>query len=59
MRDVFEIEKSSTMPFYPESNVTIERLNRTLQQMLLVNDYKDDWDEHLPLFTMAYRASVQ
>lgn len=39
----------------------IERFNRTLQQMLamFVNDYEDDWDEHLPLLTMAYCASVQ
>lgn len=49
------------MPFHPQSDGMIERFNRTLQQMLamFVNDYKDDWDEHLPLLTMAYRASVQ
>lgn len=61
MCDIFEIEKSRTTPFHPQSDGMIERFNRTLQQMLamFVNDYKDDWDEHLPLLTMAYRASVQ
>lgn len=39
----------------------IERFNRTLQQMLamFVNENHNDWDDHLPFLTSAYRTPVQ
>ena len=54
------IEKTRTTPYHPQSDGLVERFNRTLQQMLsaFVNKERDDWDEHLPYVTMAYRATV-
>ena len=58
---LLEIEKSRTTPYRPQSDGMIERFNRTLQQMLamFVNENHDDWDDHLPYLTSAYRTSVQ
>ena len=49
MCELFEIDKSRTTPFHPQSDGMVERYNRTLQQMLamFVNQHKDDWDDHL------------
>jgi hypothetical protein len=54
------IRKTRTTPYNPKSDGLVERFNRTLQQMLttLVNDARNDWDEHLPYIMMAYRSSV-
>ena len=54
------IEKTRTTPYHPQSDGLVERFNRTLQQMLSAfgNKERDDWDEHLPYVTMAYRATV-
>ena len=59
--ELLEISKSRTTPYRPQSDGMVERYNRTLQQTLsmFVNDNKDDWDEHLPYVTMAYRSSIQ
>ena len=53
-------EKTRTTPYHPQSDGLVERFNRTLQQMLsaFANKERDDWDEHLPYVTMAYRATV-
>ena len=58
---LLEITKSRTTPYRPQSDGMIERFNRTLQQMLamFVNENHNDWDDHLPYLTSAYRASVQ
>ena len=60
MCTLFNIEKTRTTPYHPESDGMIERLNRTLQDMLAkyVSGHQRDWDEHLPLVMMAYRSSV-
>lgn len=57
---LLEIEKSKTTPYRPQSDGMIERFNLTLQQMLtmFVNENHDDWDDHLPYLTSAYRTSV-
>ena len=54
------IEKTRTSPYRPQSNGAVERVNRTLLNMLsaYVNERNDDWDEHLCFITMAYRSSV-
>ena len=56
---LLDIEKSRTVPYRPESDGQVERQNRTLQQMLkcYINQYRNDWDDHLPYLNMAYRAS--
>uniref|UniRef100_A0A1B0GD99 Integrase catalytic domain-containing protein n=1 Tax=Glossina morsitans morsitans TaxID=37546 RepID=A0A1B0GD99_GLOMM len=35
-----------------------QRFNRTLQEQLrkVIDENQQDWDEHLPIFLMAYRA---
>ena len=54
------IHKTRTTPLHPQSDGMVERFNRTLEQHLskLVNEHQDDWDRHIPLFLMAYRAAV-
>lgn len=54
------MNKTRTTPYHPESGGMIERMNRTLQDMLVkyVSHHQRDWDEHLPLVMMAYRSSV-
>ena len=53
------INKTRTTPYRPQSDGMVERFNRTIQQMLkhFVNDNRNDWDDHLPYLTMAYRSS--
>ena len=43
------------------SDGLVERLNRTIQQMLksFISDNKLDWEDHLPYVLMAYRSSIQ
>ena len=55
------IHKTRTTPYRPQSDGLIERFNRTVQQMLavLVNEARDNWDDHLPYVMLAYRSSVQ
>lgn len=61
MCELLQITKSRTTPYHPQSDGMVERFNRTLQQVLamFVSENKDDWDDHLPYVTMAYRSSVQ
>lgn len=60
MCTLFDIDKTRTTPYHPESDGMVERMNRTLQDMLAkyVSDHQRDWDVHLPLVMMAYRSSV-
>lgn len=53
------IEKTRTTPYRPQSDGLVERLNRTLIQMLAmyVNDNLNDWDDHLPYILTAYRST--
>jgi len=57
---LFNMDKTRTTPYHPESDGMIERMNRTIQDMLAkyVSHHQRDWDEHLPLVMMAYRSSV-
>ena len=54
------LHKTRTVPFNPKSDGLVERDNRTIKQMLttMVNEVRNDWDDHLPYIMMAYRASV-
>ena len=55
-----EIEKTRTTAFRPQSNAVIERMNRTLQNMLAkcVNDEQNNWSTQLPYVMTAYRTFV-
>jgi len=58
---LLDIKKTRTAPYRPCSDGFIERANRTIQQILamLVNEARDNWDDHLPYVMMAYRATAQ
>lgn len=57
--DKLGIDKTRTCPYRPQSDGMVVRFNRTLQNMLclFVNEHRNDWDDHLPFITMAYRAT--
>ena len=57
---LLEIDKSRTTAFHPQSNAVIERMNRTLQNMLAkcINAEQNNWSQQLPYVMMAYRSSV-
>jgi hypothetical protein len=53
------IDKTRTSPFHPSSNGQVERMNRSIKDMLYhyLSDRQDDWNLHLPLVMMAYRST--
>ena len=55
-----EINKTLTTSLHPESNAVIERMNRTLLNMLsmCLDENQSDWSTLLPFVLMAYRSSV-
>ena len=57
---LLEIDKSPTTAFHPQSNAVIERMNRTLQNMLAkcINAERNNWSQQLPSVMMANRSSV-
>lgn len=60
MCNLFQIDKTRTTSYHPQSNGNVERFNRTLGDMLSTFCHKnqDQWDEFLPQVLMAYRASI-
>ena len=59
MRQI-EINKTRTTSFHPQTNAVIERMNRTLLNMLskCIDQNQSDWSSLLPFDLMAYRSSV-
>lgn len=57
---IFQIDKTRTSPFRPQSDGMVERFNRTMGAMLrqFVSNTQENWDEFLPLCAMAYNSSV-
>jgi len=57
--ELWDIHKSRTARYKPNSNGLVEKQNRTLKKMLqsYVDDNPKSWEDHLPFITMAYRAS--
>ena len=53
------IEKTRTTAFYPASDGLVERIQRTIEDMLskYIQSNQRNWDELLPLILMAYRSS--
>ena len=61
---LFKLTKTQhriTSAYHPQTNGLTERFNQTLSNSLRakINEYQDDWDEHLNLILFAYRATVQ
>ena len=57
---LFNMDRTRTSPYHPESDRMVEQINRTLQDMLAkyVSDHLGDGVERLPLEMMVYRSSV-
>ena len=57
---LLEIDKTQTTPFHPQSNVVIERMKKTLQNMLskCVNEEQSNWSQQLRYVKLAYRSFV-
>jgi hypothetical protein len=55
------IRKTRTTPLHPESDGMVERYVKTVEEHLrkVVSTHQRDWDERLPIFLLAYRASTQ
>lgn len=58
MCTLLNIEKTRTTPFRPQSDGQSERNIKTLIKMVSMTcEKQEDWDEHLPFLSMAYRAT--
>lgn len=55
------IDKTRTTPYRPQSDGLVERMNRTLLQMLssYANQNRDNWDDNIPYVLTAYRSTIQ
>ena len=56
---LFNIDKTRSTAYHPQSNGLVERFNRTLLNMLTkcVSSDQRDWDQKLPFLMLAYRSS--
>ncbi|KII73289.1 Transposon Tf2-8 polyprotein [Thelohanellus kitauei] len=57
--NAFNIKKTRTTPYYPQSDGLVERFNKTLVSMIsksLKNE--NEWDLAIPKVMLAYRTSV-
>lgn len=60
---VFGIKKTRTSPYYPQADVLVERLFRTVKPMIAatIKDSRNrtDWEDALPIVEMGLRCSFQ
>ena len=57
--EAFGIKKSHTSAYHPEGDGMVERLNRSLLQLLRTYAQRqDDWENNLPLVLYAYRSAT-
>jgi len=58
---LLQIHKTHTMPYHPQSDGLVERLNRTIQSMLAttIDESGGEWEDHLPKVCFAYNTSKQ
>jgi hypothetical protein len=58
--DSLKFQHTRHSPFHPQSSGLVERLNRTIEDMLskFVLKHQKDWDKYLPFLMMAYRSST-
>jgi transposase InsO family protein len=58
---LFNIRKTKSAPFYPQSDGLIERLFRTVKDMIFAtsDELSRDWKDTLPIISMGLRSSIQ
>ena len=58
--DLLKIVKTRTTPYRPSANGQVERMNRTILQILrcLIQGQQEYWDLHLATVGMAIRSTV-
>ena len=58
--EMLEIAKKRTTPYHPSANGQVERLNRTLLQMIrcTIRNGQSNWDKQLQLLIAAVRCTV-
>ena len=55
----FGVTKSHTTAYHPQGDGMVERLNRSILQLLRAYVTKEsDWEKYLPLVMYAYRTTV-
>ena len=62
LEDLFvllKIQKLWTSPYRPQTDGSVERLNKTISGMLksFISDMQDDWDQFLPMIVLAYNCT--
>ena len=60
MCELLGVGKSRTTSYHPQGNGCVERLNRTLKELLRASAAANplDWDLYLPFLLLTYRTSV-
>lgn len=55
-----QIHKTRTTAYHPQGDGMVERLNRTIEEMLskVIGKNQRDWEKLLPMVMWAYRSSV-
>ena len=58
---MLNIKKTRTTPYHPQFDGQVERMNRTIIDLLKLNvlDATNNWDLNIGLTLMAYRSAVQ
>ena len=59
--DLLKIVKTRTTPYRPSANSQVERMNRTILQILrcFIQGQQEYWDLHLATVGMAIRSTVK
>ena len=57
---MFDIVKTRTTPFHPRSDGLVERMNRTIKNMIAsyIDIKQTNWDDYIDSIVMAYNSSV-
>ncbi len=58
---IMDIRKATSTPYAPQTQGLVERLNRSLQDLLakMVKNDQPSWDQYLPQALLAIRSAIQ